>query len=586
MFSSEVYASRKGATVNRYFQEQLRMLHEGAREFARKYPAAAPMLLEQGGDPDAERILEGTAYLCAKIHERLDQTAPELIQTLLREVFPESVMPVPSMAVMRFALSPGFTEPILVKRGTQLASRPVGGVSCLYCTMWDLRVLPLTVVSTESETHSDMSGAVTVTLQSAAPLEKFLPDRLDFHLTGSYSMASQRLLVLLTRLQSVTVSAGSSSVELPAGSLSILRPSLEDLRLPEGQANNRGYISIIRYFCCPDHLTAFSLSGLKRLTLSDSARELRLTFRFGAAVAPLPHFSDGSFAVNTVPASNVFQAHSEPIRVDYSREEYRIYPHVKERQNVDILGVTGVAAVHRGGRAERCRPYGFYNESGGGMIYNVRYTMPEEGSVPEHYFSILRRPNSNEGFDECVVSMDLICCNRGLPDRLLQGDICLPTDRSPSKVVFENVTAPSEMLSPPTNESLQWRFLAQMNANLLPVASAKALQQTLSLYAPRNSDAPELAVACAKRCQAVRAFSSCDEERLFHGRVLRGRRLMLELEPSGFVSLGDLWLFADSLDQFLAEFAVINTYTRLVLTVSGTDERWEWVPRLGTKQLI
>ena len=80
--------------MNKYFQEQLRMLHEGAREFARKYPAAAPMLLEQGGDPDAERILEGTAYLCAKIHERLDQTAPELIQTLLREVFPESVMPV------------------------------------------------------------------------------------------------------------------------------------------------------------------------------------------------------------------------------------------------------------------------------------------------------------------------------------------------------------------------------------------------------------------------------------------------------------------------------------------------------------
>ena len=97
------------------------MLHEGAREFARKYPAAAPMLLEQGGDPDAERILEGTAYLCAKIHERLDQTAPELIQTLLREVFPESVMPVPSMAVMRFALSPGFAEPLLVKRGAQLS---------------------------------------------------------------------------------------------------------------------------------------------------------------------------------------------------------------------------------------------------------------------------------------------------------------------------------------------------------------------------------------------------------------------------------------------------------------------------------
>ena len=546
------------------------MLHEGAREFARKYPAAAPMLLEQGGDPDAERILEGTAYLCAKIHERLDQTAPELV---------------PSMAVVRFALSPGFTEPLLVARGAQLASKPIGGVSCIYSTMRDVTVLPLSVSSVESETRSDMSGSVTLTLRAAAPLEKFLPDRLDFHLTGGYSLASQRLLALLTRLESINVSAGASSVELPSAALSILRSPLEDHRLPSGQAKNRAYAALVRYFCCPEQLTAFGVSGLKRLALTESARELKLTFRFGKGMTP-PPFTDGAFAVNTVAACNVFQLHSEPIQADFTHEEYRIYPHVKEKQYVDILGVTGVTAIRRGGRAERCRPYGLYNESRDGLIYNIRYTMPEEGELPEHYISMPRRPDSEGGFDGCVISMDLICCNRGLPNRLLQGDICMPTDATPSKVTFENITAPSPMLAPPADEGLQWRFLAHMNANLLPLASAKALQQTLSLYVPRGGDAPELSVACAKKCQSVRAFSSCDEERLFHGRVFRGRRLSLELEPSGFVSHGDLWLFADSLDQFLAEFAPINTYTRLVLTVSGTDEKWEWAPRLGNRQLI
>ena len=562
------------------------MLHEGAREFARKYPAAAPMLLEQGGDPDAERILEGTAYLCAKIHERLDQTAPELIQTLLREVFPESVMPVPSMAVMRFALSPGFAEPLLVKRGAQLSSKPIGGVSCIYSTMQDITVLPLTVASVESETRSDMSGSVTLTLRAAAPLEKFLPDRLDFHLTGAYSLASQRLLALLTRLESIKVSAGTASAELPPSALSMLRPPLEDQRLPQGQARNRAYAALVRYFCCPEQLAAFGVSGLKRLALTESASELKLTFRFGKGVTQLPPFSDGAFAVNTVAACNVFRVHSEPIQADFTHEEYRIYPHVKEKQYVDVLGVTGVTAIRRGGRAEPCRPYGLYNESRGGLIYNVRYTMPEEGGLPEHYLSLPRRPDSEEGFDGCVISMDLICCNRGLPNKLLQGDICMPTETTPSKAAFENITAPSPMLAPPTDESLQWRFLAHMNANLLPLASAKALRQTLSLYVPRGGDAPELAVACAKKCQSVRAFSSEDEERLFHGRIFRGRRLSLELEPAGFVSLGDLWLFADSLDQFLAEFAPINTYTRLVLTVSGTDEKWEWAPRLGNRQLI
>ncbi len=572
--------------MNKYFQEQLRMLHEGAREFARKYPAVAPMLIEQGGDPDAERILEGTAYLCAKIHERLDQTAPELIQTLLREVFPESVMPVPSMAVMRFAPAPGFAEPLFVPRGSQLASRPIGGVSCLYSTMRDISVLPLAVASTESETRSDMSGSVTVVIRAAAPLEKFMPDRLDFHLTGSYALASQRLLVLMKRLVSIEASAGASHVTLPASALSILRQPLDDQRIPKGRANNRAYISLIRYFCAPDHLTAFSVSGLRKLTFTESARELKLTFRLGASPTPLPNFSDGSFTVNTVSAANIFRIHSEPIQADFTQDEYRIYPHVKERQYVDIIGVDNVAAVRRGGRAEPCRPYGLYNESQDGVIYNIRYTMPEEGALPEHYLSMPLRPGADDCFDERVISMDLICCNRGVPNKLLPGDICRPTDSSPSMATFENVTAPSAMLSPPTDESLQWRFLAQMNANLLSVASAKALQQTLALFAPRSSDAPELAVACAKRSQTERAFSSSGEERLFRGRMLRGRRLSLELDPSGFVSMGDLWLFADSLDQFLAEFAAINTYTRLVLTVSGADEQWEWDPRLGAKRLI
>ena len=197
-------------------------------------------------------------------------------------------MPVPSMAVMRFALSPGFAEPLLVKRGAQLSSKPIGGVSCIYSTMQDITVLPLTVASVESETRSDMSGSVTLTLRAAAPLEKFLPDRLDFHLTGAYSLASQRLLALLTRLESIKVSAGTASAELPPSALSMLRPPLEDQRLPQGQARNRAYAALVRYFCCPEQLAAFGVSGLKRLALTESASELKLTFRFGKGVTQLP----------------------------------------------------------------------------------------------------------------------------------------------------------------------------------------------------------------------------------------------------------------------------------------------------------
>ena len=142
--------------MDKYYREQLHLLREGAAAFARRYPAIAPMLLESGADPDVERILEGTAWLCGKIHERLDQTAPDLVQALLRLVFPQAILPVPSTTLVRFAPQPGFGEALDAPRGTQLASNPVDGVPCIYATTHDLRILPLSVASVRHEATSDI----------------------------------------------------------------------------------------------------------------------------------------------------------------------------------------------------------------------------------------------------------------------------------------------------------------------------------------------------------------------------------------------------------------------------------------------
>ena len=59
------------------YQNELRSLRDGAREFSRKYPALAPHLSGSSTDPDVERILQGTAYLSAGIQERLDTDFPD-----------------------------------------------------------------------------------------------------------------------------------------------------------------------------------------------------------------------------------------------------------------------------------------------------------------------------------------------------------------------------------------------------------------------------------------------------------------------------------------------------------------------------
>ncbi|MBE6442263.1 MAG: type VI secretion system baseplate subunit TssF [Desulfovibrio desulfuricans] len=577
----------RGKTVDKYYQEQLQRLREGAGEFARRYPAIAPMLLEESGDPDVERILEGTAWLCGKIHERLDQTAPGLVQSLLRLVFPQAILPVPSVTLVRFTPRQGFSEALDVPAGTQVASNPVDGVSCIFSTAHDLRVLPLSIVAVAGESPNASSTTVTVTLRSRAPLREILDDSLPLYLAGSYAAASQRFLALLTRCTGCAVSTGAQTISLPPQAVTQHALPLTDMRLPASSRSNRGYMELLRYFHFPEQLLALRVSGLRRCNFSSDDRELRLEFRLRGGGDTIPDFPDGCFALNVTPAANVFRVPAEPLVIDHTREEYLIRPQDGKQRFLEILGVESATALFPGGRTLACLPYEAYDETRRGLLYSLRHRRAEQDGAVEHLLTPLYRLENRETVpDRCTLSMDLLCCNHSLPGSLQVGDVCRPTDSSPAQAEFANITAPAPMLPRHADESLQWRFVSHMNANLLSLASAEALRSLLELYVPESGAAPELAAANQRRVQAVTAFSSGDEERLFRGRLLRGRLLRLTLDPAGFVSDGDLFLFASALERFFAEYANLNTYSRLQLKVGGTGESHQWPPRLGEKQLI
>ena len=573
--------------MDKYYREQLQRLREGAGEFARRYPAIAPMLLEESGDPDVERILEGTAWLCAKIHERLDTTAPGLVQSLLRLVFPQAILPVPSVTLLRFSTRLGFSEVLDVPAGAQVASNPVDGISCIYSTIHPLRVLPMTLTSVASASPNAASTTVTVTLQAHAPLRDVLDDSLILYLTGSYAAASQRLMVLLTRCNGCAVSVGGQTLTLPPQAVTQHTLPLTDIRLPGNRRGNRGYMELLRYFHFPEQLLALRVSGLRRCAFTGDDRTLRLEFRLRGNAPDVPDFPDGCIALNVVPAANVFRVPAEPLVIDHTREECIIRPQDGKRRFLEILGVESATALFPGGHTLPCHPYEAYDETSRGMFYSLRYRRAEKDGSIEHLLTPLYRPENGAGIpDRCTLSMELLCCNHSLPGSLQAGDICRPTDFSPAQAEFSNITAPAPMLPRHADESLQWRLLSHMNANLLSLASAGALRSLLELYLPEGGAAPELAAANHRRMQAVTAFSSSDEERLFHGRLLRGRLLHLTLDPSGFVSGGDLFLFASVLERFFAEYANLNTYSRLRLTVGGSGRSHQWAPRLGEKQLI
>ena len=117
-----------------YYERELTYLRRMGAEFAARYPKVASRLqLEPSKceDPHVERLLEGFAFLAARVHRRLDDDLPEVSEALLDILHPQLVRPVPALSLVELELDPalgklpgGFSVP----RDSEIRSRATHGV--------------------------------------------------------------------------------------------------------------------------------------------------------------------------------------------------------------------------------------------------------------------------------------------------------------------------------------------------------------------------------------------------------------------------------------------------------------------------
>ena len=120
-------------TLLPWYDRELTAIHRLASEFAEAYPKIAGRLrLSPGGvdDPHVARLLDGVAFLAARVHHRLDDEFPELTDALLGMLYPHYLAPVPSCMVARLDCTPDLQMPdtrppgMLVEAGSDRAHAP------------------------------------------------------------------------------------------------------------------------------------------------------------------------------------------------------------------------------------------------------------------------------------------------------------------------------------------------------------------------------------------------------------------------------------------------------------------------------
>lgn len=146
----------------RLYNEELAHLRGVGAEFAQRFPKIAARLTLDGlevADPYVERLLEGFAFLAARVQLKIDAEYPQFVQHLLETVYPNALAPVPSMLMLQ--LQPDLADPNLVKgallpRGSTVYSQAERGqgTRCDFRTAHDVRLWPLEIVSARYSGHT------------------------------------------------------------------------------------------------------------------------------------------------------------------------------------------------------------------------------------------------------------------------------------------------------------------------------------------------------------------------------------------------------------------------------------------------
>src|SRR5664279_4537615 len=96
------------------YNRELQLLNEQSREFAAEYPGIADRLggiLEDRIDPMIGGLLEGAAFLAARVQLKLKHEFPEFTSNLLEQLVPNYLAPTPSMMLVKVA--PPYADPAL-----------------------------------------------------------------------------------------------------------------------------------------------------------------------------------------------------------------------------------------------------------------------------------------------------------------------------------------------------------------------------------------------------------------------------------------------------------------------------------------
>jgi type VI secretion system protein ImpG len=627
-----------------YYERELRYLRELGAEFAQQFPKVAARLglAELAcADPHVERLLEGFAFMAARVHLKLDAEYPRFTQHMMELVYPHYLAPTPSMTVVQFvpsaregSLAGGFTLP----RGSVLRARtPLRDAApCEYRTAHPVELWPFEIEQVEYT--SVLRDLADLRLPSREPVKALLRIRLKatagrpfsamplqalpLFVRGADELSARLYEQLVTNVSALVLRWGpdtSTQVALSSAARPV-RPigfGAEHALLPVSSRSFDGYRLLQEYFAFPSRFDFVELTGLAEGVSRCTSEQLEL-------LLPLTRFDpslEGTITRSRLvafatPAINLFPRRCDRLPLPARNHDLHVLPDRTRPLDFEVHTIQRVAA-YLGAEQERELPalyaqrgrlehaqtrlvgnaYGYAIERRPRVASQARLgtsaRTPRTPYAGSEVFLTLAGPSPNGGDSQRAgpqqLGVEAMCTNRDLPLLLSlgRGDDDFSVQSGAPVAAVRCIAGPTPPRSAPLDGDTAWRLLSHLSLNYLSLCQetggGEAVREMLALYAQLGD--PLL----RRQVEGVRDVSAASVLRPLPGPgprcFARGLEVSLHCEEQAFSGHG-VFTLAAVMSAFFAKHAAINSFSETVLLTRERGEVFRWPTTAGLRHTL
>jgi type VI secretion system protein ImpG len=617
----------------RYYNQELRYLREMGGEFAREFPKIAGRLgmeTMEVTDPYVERLIEGCAFLAARVQLKQDAEFPHLAQRLLEMVCPNLAAPVPSMLVARFvpAADPNLLKGFTVPRGSALLgpATALGPTRCEFRTAHDVLLTPIRVTGVEYFLNASDLGLATLPLperpKSGVRIRLELPaglsfaqcryDRLRFFLGGLQDVSLRLHELISGACVGALAGAPSRNADSPRTFLSRSRVRTvgcddAEAMLPTTLRGLAGTRLMQEYFAFPQRFQFAEIDGLAEPLAKATGNQLELVLLFNRYVPSLEGAGEpDNFALHCVPAINLFERRAERLALTDGSNGYQVIPERTAATDYEVFDVTEVSGFTDGGEQAPFLP----------LFAVPHFEAPPTGG----YYSLLREPrlqsdrSRREGPRSAYVGTEVFISlvdgqqspfqrplaqlaakirvtNRDLPlfmpVGLGQGELLLNSS-APLETV-QVLAGPSRPQTAMREGAMAWRLLNLLSLNYLSLrdadgeSAARAMRELLGVFAHGAENAAKRQIEGVREVQVrpvVRRHPVPGPIAFGRGLEVRVTTDDMAFEGSSAVLLGTV------LNQYLCRHVSMNSFVQTSVVSLSRGLLMQWPPTIGGRPVL